>query len=115
MKSTNPEKELNYKQNKTLFESLKKKSYKNCYPDLLDSDKYNNKKKLDVMKETIGNKSVTNTPLPNFATVKNREIVDKKEIAEKFNSYFVNVGPSLAASIPESKTSSENYIHYDGL
>ena len=33
----------------------------------------------------------------------NREISDKKEIAETFNSYFVNVAPN--ASIPESKTS----------
>ena len=55
------------------------------------------------MKEIIGNKRVTNAPLPNFITVKNREIFDKKDIAETFNSYFVNAGPNLAASIPESK------------
>ena len=46
--------------------------------------------------------------------MKNREIFDKKEIAETFNSYFVNIGPNLAASIPQSKTSFENYIHYNG-
>ena len=33
---------------------------------------------------------------------------------ETFNSYFVNIGPNLAASIPESKTSFQNYIHYNG-
>ena len=54
---------------------------------------------------------VTNAPLPNFITVKNREIFDKKEIAEAFNSYFVNIGPNLATSIPESKTSLQNYIY----
>ena len=62
----------------------------------------------------IGSKRVTNAPLSNFITVKNREIFDKKEIAETFNSYFVNIGPNLAASIPESKTSFQNYIHYNG-
>ena len=66
------------------------------------------------MKEIIGNKRVTHAPLPNFITVKNREIFVKKEIAETFNSYFVNIGPNLAASIPESKTSFQNYIHYNG-
>ena len=66
------------------------------------------------MKETIGNKRVTNVPPLNFITVKNKEILDKKEIAETFNNYFVNIGPNLAASIPESKTTSQNYIHYDG-
>ena len=46
--------------------------------------------------------------------MKNREIFDKKEIVETFNSYFVNIDPNLAASIPESKTSFQNYIYYDG-
>ena len=81
----NPEKELNYKQYKTLFESLKKKPKKNCYSDLINSYKYNIEKAWDVMKEIIGNKRVTNAHLPNFITVKNRETFDKKEIAEKFN------------------------------
>ena len=55
------------------------------------------------MKEIIGNKRVTNAPLPSFITVKNREMFNKKEIAKTFISYFVNIGPNLAASIPESK------------
>ena len=45
--------------------------------------------------------------------MKNREIFGKYEIAETFNSYFVNIGPNLVASIPESKTSFQNYIHYN--
>ena len=115
MKNRNPEKELNYKQNKTLFESLKKKSKKNYYSDLIGSDKYNIKKMWNIMKEIIGNKRVTtNAPLPNFITVKNREIFSKKENAETFNSYFVNIDPNLAPSIPESKMSFQNYIHDNG-
>ena len=111
LKNRNPEKELNYKQYKTLFESLKKKSKKNYYSGLIDSHKYNIKKTWNIMKKIIGNKRFTNASLPNSITVKNREIFDKKEIAETFNSYFVNIGPNLAASIPESKASFQNYIH----
>ena len=55
-KNRNPEKEPNYKQYKTLFESLKKKSKKNYYSDLIDSCKYNIKKMWHVMKKIIGNK-----------------------------------------------------------
>ena len=94
---------------------MKKKSKKNYYSDLIDSCKYNIKKTWGVIKEIIGNKRVANAPLPNFITMKNREIFDKKEILETLNSYFVNIGSNLAASIPESKTSFQNYIHYDGL
>ena len=92
----------------------KKKSKKNYYSDLIDSYKYKIKKMWDVMKEIIGNKRVTHAPLPSFITVKNREIFDKKEIAKTFISYFVNIGPNLAASIPEIKTWFQNYVHYDG-
>ena len=74
LKDKNPEKELNYKQYKTLFESLKKKSKKNYYSDFIDSYKYNIKKTWDVMKEIIGDKRVTNAPLPNVVTVNNRNI-----------------------------------------
>ena len=66
------------------------------------------------MKEIIGNKRVTNAPLPNFITLKNREIFDKKEIPETFNNYFANIGPNLVTSIPENKMTFQNYIHYDG-
>ena len=114
LKNRNPEKELNYKQYKTLFDSLKKKSKKNYYSDLIDLYKYDIKKTWHFMKENIGKKKVTNDLLPNFFTVKNREIFDKIEIAKTFNSYFVNISPNLAASIPESKTSFQNYVRYDG-
>ena len=29
-----------------------------------------------------------------------------------FNNYFVIIGPNLAVSIPESKTTFQNYIYY---
>ena len=74
LRNRNPEKELNYKQYKTLFESLKKKSKKNYYSDFVNSYKYNIRKTWEVMKEIIGNKRVTNVPLPNFITVKNSSL-----------------------------------------
>ena len=66
------------------------------------------------MKQLIGNKKVINAPLPNFITVKNKEILDEKEIVEAFNNYFVDIGPNLASFIPESKTTFQNYVHHDG-
>ena len=47
--------------------------------------------------------------------MKNREIFNKKEIVETFINYFVNIGPNLAASIPDSETAFQNCIHYDSL
>ena len=114
LKDRNPEKELNYKQYKTLFESLKKKSKKNYYSDLIDSYKHDIKKRGMLLKKFLETKESPNALLPNFIPVKIREIFDKKEIAETFNNYFVNIGPHVAASIRDSKTTSQNYIYYDG-
>ena len=66
------------------------------------------------MKEILGNKRVTNAPFPYFVTVKKQRNIRQNEIAETFSNYFANIGPNLAASIPESKTSFQNYILYDG-
>ena len=65
-------------QYKTLFKSLKKKSKKNYYSELVDSYKYKIKKAQDVMKEITGNKRVANAALPNFITMKNRDIWQKR-------------------------------------
>ena len=56
---------------------------------------------------------VTNGPFPNHIKVKNREIFGKK-IAETFNWFFLNNDPNLAAPIPKSKTTFQNYIHHNG-
>ena len=66
------------------------------------------------MKEIIGNNGVTNVSFPNFLTGKNRQIFDRKEIKETLNNYQVNIGPNLAASTTESKTTFQSYIRYNG-
>ena len=99
---------------------MKTKSKKKYYSDLIDLYKYNTKKNVGRYERNYWKQKSHQCPpvqchLPNFITVKNREIFDKKEIAATFNNYFVNIGPNLAASIPENKTTFQSYIHYDGL
>ena len=45
---------------------------------------------------------------------KTEKTFNKKEIAETFNSYLLNIDPNLTASIPESKTTFQNYIPNNG-
>ena len=63
LKNRNPEKQQNYKQYKTHFESLKKKSKRNYYLDLIDSCKYNIKKTWDIIKKLLESKEL---PMPLF-------------------------------------------------
>ena len=73
-KNRNPGKELNFKQYKTLFKSLKEESMKNCYiiQILLIHTNIIHKKPWGVMKEISENIRVNKLPFLSFITVKNR-------------------------------------------
>ena len=62
------------------------------------------------MKVIIGKCKVYNDNFPKILNIDKKEITDKKTIAEKFNSYFINVGPKLATKIPPSNTNFESYV-----
>ena len=49
------------------------------------------------MKVIIDKSKVYNDNFPKSLNVGKKEITDKKTIAEKFNSYFINVGSKLEA------------------
>ena len=59
------------------------------------------------MKSIIGKSRVQNDSFPKSLIIANKEITDKKSIAEKFNSLFVNTGTNLAAKIPHGTTNFE--------
>ena len=52
------------------------------------------------MKEIIGKSKVFHQNLPNNLKINKKSITDKKIIAGKFNEFFINIGPNLAAKIP---------------
>ena len=62
------------------------------------------------MKEIIGKKKCINQVLPKQILVDKIEINDAKSIAEKFNEFYVNVGPNLAKKIPQSDLNFESYL-----
>ena len=59
----------------------------------------------------MGKEKVKNNNLPNIIrTDDNREIFDKKEIAENFNNYYTNIGPKLASKIPATGKDFKSYL-----
>ena len=59
------------------------------------------------MKVIIGKSKVYNDNFPNILNIDKKEIPGKKTMAEKFNSYFINVESKLATKIPPSNTNFE--------
>ena len=62
------------------------------------------------MKELIGKGKLVNNSLPKYLVLNNRNIFDKKTIANSFNEHFVNVGSKLACETPQSQRSFEMYL-----
>ena len=65
------------------------------------------KKTWQTIKEVIGKDKLVNKSLAKYLIFNNRNIFDKKTIANSFNEYFVNVGLKLASEKPKSQTSYE--------
>ncbi|XP_065685233.1 uncharacterized protein LOC136097102 [Hydra vulgaris] len=99
-----------YKQYKNLFEKIKKISKKNYYSNKIKNSKGDIKKMRDVIKEIIGNKYCKPNSLPTKVVINNEEYVSSDVISEKFNNFFVNIGPNLATKIYCPNNSFETYL-----
>ena len=90
------------KQNLHVYNGILRKNIRNTklsyYNDLFSKFKDDIKKTWDTIKSVM-NKTKNKKHIPNCLIIDGNEIKDKITIAEKFNDFFINVGPNLAASI----------------
>ena len=98
-----------YKAYAKLFEKIKTKSKKNYFISKLDKYKTNIKKTWDMMKEVIGKKKVKNQTFSKRIIVDDKEIFEQTTIADKFSTFFTDIGPKLASKI---NSSSKNFMSY---
>ena len=97
-----------YKQYRNKLNGLLFLAEKDHYQKLLSDYKDNLKKSWSVLKEVI-NKKKSNRSCSRFYV--NEDICsNKNDISNAFNSFFVNVGPSLAAKIPSDNRDSSIYM-----
>jgi len=93
----------NYKNYKNLFEKIKKNMKSMHYNSLFKKFQNDMTKTWKVIKEIIGKSKVVSNSLPRKVIVDELEICDQKTIPEKFNNFFVNVGPKLASKVVTPK------------
>ena len=93
-----------FKKQRNFVINLNNRLKKGHYQRVLDENKSNSKKLWKTLNNLVPNDKKSNSS-PQFITdEKGIEITDKKEIAEKFNSFFVSVGSKLAAVFNFSRT-----------
>ena len=93
-----------------MFEKLKLQPKKLYFQNKLKQYEDDIKNTWKIIKIIIGKSKVYNDNFPKSLNIDKKEITDKKTIAEKFISYFINVGSKLATKIPSSNTNFESYL-----
>ena len=87
---------------------IAKKKY---YSEQFEDSKNDIKSTWKTINELL-NKTKTRSKLPTSFSVNNEEQVDEpKQIANKFNDYFMNVGPSLAKKFDRDKNDHRKYLN----
>ena len=97
-----------YKSYKKLFETIKKRSKKNHFSKLIL--KYNVKKTWTVIKDAIGKSRCTQHTFPKKIIHESKTFTDINLIVQEFNSFYANIGPSLAKKIDNSSVRFESYV-----
>ena len=98
---------ITYTQYKNKLTTILRKTMKEYYKCLLETNKNNLKKTRSIIW------SVINSCKPSKlkeSFLYNSIITDKNEVSNKFNDYFVNVGKTMAAQIPKSGPSFHKYL-----
>ena len=80
----------------------------NHYENLLDENRNNVIKSWRILKDVINKKKFTSS-WSKFV-VNGKTTTDRMKIANGFNQYFVNIGPTLASNIPQNNKSSTTYM-----
>ena len=81
---------------------------------MIDKYKNNIKKSLGFIKEIIGKSKSKIKKLSHKIVTDEKEIIDEKTIASKFNHFFVNVGLKLSSKISVSNTHFQQHVNYEG-
>ena len=105
LKKKPPKNEKEYKDYKQFFENIKKR-----FQEKFSFYKNDIKNTWKTLKDVIGKTKINENPLPKKIALENKEITDKKTVAEKFNKFYVNVGPNLASKIPQNNSDYKSHL-----
>ena len=98
--------------NQNYFPLSKKKVQKNQhYSQKILQCKYDIKKRWNIMKKIIGKaKDSKKSNFPRKHKIDHKLKTGEDEIANEFNKYFADIGPSLAKNIPNPSISFESFL-----
>lgn len=97
-----------YKNYYRIYNNLVRLSKKQHYHDKLLQAQHDIKQTWSVMRAAL-NLTKPRTPMPEYFTYNNSVLHDKKDIANKFNIFFANIGKELSENV---QNPNHNYTEY---
>ena len=103
-KSSDQEMKNRYKNYRNLLNAIVKKARYSYFKKLVIHNQKNVKALWNTTNSFLNNKKKINTFPKKLKLENGEEIMDEKEITNKFNEYFVNIGKKLADKIGKNET-----------
>jgi hypothetical protein len=101
------------KNNLKIYNSILNKMIRSAKQQFYKSEfskyKSNTYKTWETINQVL-NRSKLNKELPNHFNINGIKITDPQQIADDLNSFFTNIGPNLASSIPLQNKHSRDYL-----
>ena len=97
-----------YKSYRNKLIKILRAAEKNYYADKFELFKFNTKQTWQTVKHILHKRDIT--PLVDSFKINNTVTTDKITITNKFNEYFVNIGPTLANKIPDTADTYKKYL-----
>ena len=108
-KNPNEENILNYRNYRNYLNKLLRTAEKNHYDNIFKENKHNLKKSWGIIKSLI-NKNKQKR-IPKEFIINNTKVTNENQIANAFNKFYVNIGPSLASNISNTDIDPTSYIN----
>lgn len=110
LKSRSEVAEVSYKSYKNKLTSILRQCEKEYYSNLLEESKQNIKETWKIINKLFNKKSTKNSSYPSEFKNNGSTISGNKNIAEHFNQFFVNIGPTLAKNIPKCNSNYKSFL-----
>ena len=111
LKTKTLEDEFKYKNYKSIFEKLRKKTKRRYYSKLLHKYETDSKRTWQVVKEIPGKQKTKSHLLPQEIKVDKTIIQNTQVLLKEFKKFFTSVGPKLAKKSPTLKKSFRTSWH----
>ena len=99
---------IQYNSYKQYLQRITRKAERDYYDTIFQENKSDIVKSWKIIRNIINNKKNSNKN--EIFRIDNEDVTDEQTIANKFNAFYVNIGPTLARNIPSGNCEPINYI-----